>query len=150
MLLFELIDVSRTACKLMVKRMRSMGISPHIIWGELTEKELKKYPPFEFQNWVCEKLGGRINERKSGDMGIDGWTLDMTPIQVKQSPKVGRNPIDNFQTAIRRQNKKKGIFVAFSFGSGAYEEVARARNDGIEIKLLTVKELLEGKGALNG
>lgn len=144
------IDVSRTACKLMVKRMRSVGISPHIIWGELTEKELKKYPPFEFQNWVCEKLGGRINERKSSDMGIDGWTLDMMPIQVKQSPKVGRNPIDNFQTAIRRQNKKKGIFVAFSFGSGAYEEVARARNDGIEIKLLTVKELLEGKGALNG
>lgn len=144
------IDVSRTACKLMSKRIRSTGITPHLIWGELTEKELKKYPPFEFQNWVCEKLGGRISQRKSGDMGVDGWTLDMTPIQVKQSPKIGRVEIDKFAWAIKRANKKKGIFVALSFGKGAYEEVARAKDDDIEIKLLTVKELLEGKGALNG
>ncbi|MBN2330280.1 MAG: restriction endonuclease [Candidatus Aenigmarchaeota archaeon] len=132
----------------MAKRLRSSsGISPHILMGDLTEKELLKFPPFEFQNWVCEKLGGRISHRKTGDMGIDGWTLDMTPIQVKQSPDVGRNPIDNFQTAIRRGSKKKGIFVAFSFGKGAYEEAARAKNDGIEIKLITVKELLESKSA---
>ena len=139
------IDVSRTACKLMTKRMRTLGVSPHILMGDLTEKELLKYPPFEFQNWVCEKLGGRISQRKSGDMGIDGWTLDMKPIQVKQSEDVGRNPIDNFQTAIRRANKKHGIFVAFSFGKGAYEEAARAKNDGIDIKLVTTKELLVGK-----
>lgn len=139
------IDVSRTACKLMAKRLRTMGVSPHILMGDLTEKELLKFPPFEFQNWVCEKLGGRINQRKTGDMGIDGWTLDMTPIQVKQSHDVGRNPIDNFQTAIRRAAKKKGMFVAFSFGKGAYEEAARAKNDGIEIRLITTKELLEGK-----
>ena len=137
------IDVSRTACKLMERRMRSEGASPAMIFGELTEKQLKKFPPFEFQNWVCEKLGGRVRQRKTGDMGIDGWTLDMIPIQVKQSERVGRNPIDNFQTAIRRVNKKKGIFVAFSFGKGAYEEVARAKNDGIEIELIRVEELLK-------
>jgi len=140
------IDVSRTACKLMERRLRSLGASPMMIYGELTEKELKKYPPFEFQNWVCEKLGGRISERKSGDMGIDGWTLDMTPIQVKQSDDIGRNPIDNFRAAIQRRSKKRGIFVAFSFGKGAIEEVARLKNqEGIEIELKTVKELLEGK-----
>jgi DNA modification methylase len=144
------IDISRTACKLMSKRLHSIGVSPHIITGDLTEEELLKYPPFEFQNWVCEKLGGRISPKKSGDMGIDGWTLDMLPIQVKQSRDVGRNPIDNFQTAIRRAKRKKGIFVALSFGKGAYEEAARAKNDGIEIKLITVKELLEGKGGVNG
>jgi DNA modification methylase len=142
------IDVSRTACKLMVKRMHTLSVNPHILMGDLTEKELLKYEPFEFQNWVCEKLGGRINQRKTGDMGIDGWTFDMTPIQVKQSEDVGRNPIDNFQTAIRRAAKKKGIFVAFSFGKGAYEEAARAKNDGIEITLKTVKELLESKTIL--
>jgi DNA modification methylase len=137
------IDVSRTACKLMDKRLRSAGASPNVLYGELTEKQLLKYPPFEFQNWVCEKVGGRISQRKSGDMGIDGWTLDMTPIQVKQSESIGRNPIDNFQTAIRRVNKKRGLFIAFSFGKGAYEEVARAKNDGIEIQLITVEELLK-------
>ncbi len=140
------IDVSPTACKLMDRRLRSLGANPKLIVGNLSVSDLKKYPPFEFQNWVCEKLGGRINKRKSGDMGIDGWTLDMTPIQVKQSEDVSRNPIDNFQTAIRRVNKKSGIFVAFSFGKGAYEEAARAKlSDGIEIKMITAKELLESK-----
>jgi len=43
---------------------------------------------------------------------------------VKQSEDVGRNVIDNFETAIKRANKKRGIIVAFSFGKGAYEEVA--------------------------
>lgn len=137
------IDVSRTACKLMEKRMRSAGASPMMVYGELTIKQLKKYPPFEFQNWVCEKLGGRISQRKSGDFGVDGWTLDMIAIQVKQSPKVGRNPIYNFHSAIRHFNKTKGVFVAFSFVKSAYEEVASLKLQGIDIKLITVEELLK-------
>jgi len=60
----------------------------------------------------------------------------------RTSARVGRNPIDNFETAIRRANKKKGIFVALSFSKGAYEEVARAKNDGVEIQLITAEELL--------
>jgi DNA modification methylase len=144
------VDVSRTACKLIAKRLRSLGIRPHLLFGELTEKELKKYPPFEFQNWVCERLGGRISQKKTSDKGIDGWTLNMTPIQVKQSERVGRVEIDKFAWAIKRENKKRGIFVALSFGKGAYEEVARAKNNDIEIKLLTAKDILEGKGVLDG
>jgi len=141
------IDVSPTACKLMAKRTRlATGFSPHIISGSLTIAQLKKYSPFDFQNWVCEKLGGRVSDRMSSDMGIDGWTLDATPIQVKQSERVGRNVVDNFQSAIRRKNKKRGIIVALSFGRGAYDEVARLKNAGqVEIKLIAVKELLEKK-----
>jgi hypothetical protein len=34
--------------------------------------------------------------------------------------------------------------VAFSFGKGAYEEIARARlHDGLEIKAVTIRELLK-------
>ena len=84
-------------------------------------------------------------------MGIDGFSfLHHYPIQVKQSEKVGRNVIDNFETALRRHyqsNPKnmKGCVVAFSFGKGAYEEVARVKNEGIEIKLITVQEILDNK-----
>jgi len=47
--------------------------------------------------------------------------------------------IDNFETALRRANKNKGIIVAFSFGKGAHEEVARAKlHDNMEIELKTV------------
>jgi hypothetical protein len=54
--------------------------------------------------------------------------------------------LDNFETAIRRRKQTKGIIVAFSFGKGAYEEIARAQNhDNIEIKALSVKEMLKNE-----
>ena len=37
---------------------------------------------------------------------------------------------DNFETAMRRANKKKAVIVALNFGRGAYEEVARPKIEG--------------------
>jgi len=140
------IDVSPTACKLMEKRFRKLHVSPSVMGMPMTEDDLRKLPAFEFQNWVVQRLFGRVSARKSSDMGIDGFTFEGDPIQVKQSDDVGRNVIDNFETAIRRRNAKKGIIVAFSFGKGAFGEVARARlHDNIEIKTITVKELLQNQ-----
>lgn len=141
------IDVSPAACKLMVDRLRKIGVQigeNDIIGLPRTIEELKLIKPFEFQNWVCQKLGGRVSTRKSGDMGIDGWTFDGRPIQVKQSERVGRNVVDNFETALRRVGKDKGVIVAFSFSKGAYEEVARAKmHDELEIELEEVGDLVE-------
>ena len=45
---------------------------------------------------------------------------------------------------MRRLKKKRGIIVAFSFTAGSREEAARAKNqEGVEIELKTVKELVE-------
>jgi hypothetical protein len=87
-------------------------------------------------------------------MGLDGKTNDGTPIQVKRSDNIGRNVIDNFVAAIQRFDKalleknvaaKKpiGYIIAFSFGKGAIEEVARLKNkeDRI-IKLVTVEDII--------
>jgi hypothetical protein len=145
------IDVSPTACKLMKKRLRTeFKIDAHLIKGEVDLKYVKKLHHFEFQNWVVvDKFLGRVSPTKSGDMGIDGFTPQVTggyPIQVKQSEDVGRNVIDNFETAMRRIKKNKGYIVAYSFGKGAYEEAARTKNqEGLEIILRTIEELLEGK-----
>ena len=145
------IDISPTACKLMKKRIqKEFKINVQLIRGEVDLNYVKKLPPFEFQNWVVvDKFLGTVSRTKSGDFGVDGSTPQIMggcPIQVKQSENIGRNVVDNFETAMRRLNKKKGFIVAFSFGSGAIEEVARAKNqEGIEIILRTVKELLEGK-----
>jgi len=77
-------------------------------------------------------------------MGIDGFTfMHRDPIQVKQSENVGRNVIDNFETALQRDKKDKGFIIALSFGKGAYEEVARIKKEGLFIELLTVDKLLE-------
>ncbi|MDR1095907.1 MAG: hypothetical protein LBL31_05915, partial [Spirochaetaceae bacterium] len=89
-----------------------------------------------------------------GDMGLDGKTGDGTPIQVKRSDNIGRNVIDNFVAAVQRFDKtllekniaaKKpiGYIIAFSFGKGAIEEVARLKNkEDRMIKLVTVEEII--------
>lgn len=142
------IDVSPTACNLMEKRFRKLLVSPNVMGMPLTEDDLRKLPPFEFQNWVINRLFGRISASKSSDMGIDGYTFEGDPIQVKQSDDIGRNVVDNFETALRRVNKTVGVIVAFSFGKGAYEEIARAKlHDHLEINALTVKELIENRNS---
>lgn len=140
------IDVSPTACKVMVKRMRKLHAKikeSDIIGLPMSIKELKALPPFEFQNWVIQKMYARPTRRKVGDFGVDGWLINGRPVQVKQQEDVGRNVVDNFETAMRRQGRTKGIIVAFSFGKGAWEERARAeQEEGLQIEFKTVEELL--------
>ena len=138
------IDVSPTACNLVAKRMRSIGAKSRLMGMPLTADELRNLQPFEFQNWVIQRLFGRIAQTKTSDMGIDGYTFEGNPVQVKQSDDIGRNVVDNFETAMRRSKAKNDVIVAFSFGKGAYEEGARAKlHDGLEIQLLTVSELIK-------
>jgi DNA modification methylase len=139
------IDISPTAVRLMKRRLFSEG-AVDIKTTNLpeTENDLRALKPFEFQNWVIATLMGTHAPRRAGDMGIDGYSFfERLPIQVKQSDRVGRNVIDNFETAVRRDGSHKGYVIAFSFGRGAYEEAARAKSEGLEIALVTVGTLLE-------
>ncbi len=89
---------------------------------------------------MIQRFWGTHSPRKSGDMGIDGYSYMVhDPIQVKQSERVGRNVVDNFETAMERAGKAKGYIVGFSFTRGAKEEVMRVR-DRLDIQLVTVKE----------
>jgi hypothetical protein len=49
-----------------------------------TEAELRRIPPFEFENWAVIALGGIGNKAQVGDMGVDGriFPVGATP-QVK-------------------------------------------------------------------
>lgn len=139
------IDISPTACSVMRERLKEKeGINAPIIGIPNSPEGLKKLEHYDFQNWVVRAFQGRHREKKTADMGIDGYTNDGTPIQVKQSENVGRNVVDNFETAVRREKKEKGIVVAFSFSKGAWEERARARTeDGLDIELKKVEELFD-------
>jgi len=109
---------------------------------------------FQFENFIIQQVGGISNTKQRNDLGLDGKTLDNIPIQVKRSDNIGRNVIDNFQSACKRfdpelfetrrnELKKIGILIAFSFGKGAIEEVARLRNkENIIIELLKVEDLV--------
>ncbi len=136
------IDLSRTACDVMKKR---LGKNIMIIGGE-SEKELSKMEPHEFARIIIvEKLGGTVNPKKTGDMGIDGWVDFMAvPVQVKRwGHGVGREEIDKFLTAIERDHKKKGMIVAFSFSPNCYNEVERIKKEKkIDIILKRVSEIV--------
>jgi len=170
------IDISPTACRVMAKRLKKdcglkedeklWQIGRGFVVRDLpkTEEELRKYPPFEFENWAVVALGGTKNARQVGDMGIDGRIYPVTamperrgstvgemdfmdewyPIQVKQTDKVGRPDIDAFETAMQRAERKVGYFVGFEFTGDALFEIDRfRRKEGREIKPLTVREILD-------
>ena len=107
---------------------------------------------FEFEQWIIQQYGGLPNIQQRGDKGIDGKTSDGVPIQVKRSDNIGRNVVDNFRAACGRfdkalfdktQGKACSIIIAFSFGKGAVQEVARLKNEeNIFIKLVTVDTIV--------
>ena len=114
---------------------------------------------FEFETFIVTTFGGRPNVRQRNDLGLDGYTLDNrnpgpTPIQVKRQDNIGRNVIDNFLSAVQRydkwlfeqnraEGKPVGYVIAFSFGRGAIEEVARLKNsENIIIQLVRVEDIV--------
>jgi site-specific DNA-methyltransferase (adenine-specific) len=167
------IDQSPTACRVMAKRLRTHChlkederlweadkgfIVRNLPW---TEEELRKIPPFEFENWAVNAIGGIPNKTKVGDMGIDGRIFpthaspkkaadmlpgmdDWYPIQVKQKDKAGRPDIDAFEAMMMREDRPKGFFVSFDFTSDAIAEIDRFfRKSARVIVALTVKEILD-------
>jgi len=172
------IDISPTACRVMAKRMRDVSrlqeneklwlLGRGFVVRDLpqTEKQLRKLPPFEFENWALIALGGIANKVQVGDMGLDGRLYPLSaipttkpgsfdfmdvwyPIQVKQKDKVGRPDIDAFEAAMIRENRMKGFFVSFDYTSDALTEVARFfKQTGRVIVPLTVREILEDEIAM--
>ena len=170
------IDVSPTACRVMAKRLRDVcglreneklwRIGRGFVVRDLpwSEAQLRKIPPFEFENWAVIALGGIPNKTQVGDMGIDGRIFpagatpekrgkatghldfmdDWYPVQVKQKDKTGRPDIDAFEAMMARADRKKGFFVSFGYSGGALTEIdGFFRKSGRIIVPLTVREILD-------
>jgi DNA modification methylase len=152
------IDQSVQAVKvteLRLDRQRDLFSAPFIVQLHKYDYDTLRYKDaFEFESWIVQQFGGLSNAKQRGDFGLDGKMPDNTPIQVKRSENIGRNVIDNFLSAIKRADKnlygkniedKKpiGYIIAFSFGKGAIQEVARLNlEENIIIKPVTVEEIV--------
>jgi DNA modification methylase len=168
------IDVSPTACRVMAERLVTEchlkeGTDFYVRDLPKTAKELRKYPPFEFENWAVTALNTVLvnglaiaNRAQVRDQGIDGRVYPASvgkekregrdlfgesdrwiPVQVKQKDKASRPDIDSFETAMKRQRREKGFFISFDFTSDAKKEITRAlREDGLDIIPVTVQEIL--------
>lgn len=111
---------------------------------KVTEASLRRMLPTDFQNWVLQRFSGGTASQKDSSMGIDGYTVEGYPIQIKQLEDVSRSTVDSFASAMGRSKARTGVIVAFSFDNGAYERAVRARlHYGFEIKMVTVRELIE-------
>ena len=168
------IDISPTACKVMADRLESMTLKQNkdFLLKDMpkTVEELRAYPAFEFQNWVINALGGVPNKIKVRDMGIDGKLYPIEdikkerktenkylgdknlfgeidryiPIQVKRTDQVGRPDIENFEVAMKRDKREKGIFIGFDFSRDALKEIRRAeREEGLLIEPKKVNQIVE-------
>ena len=173
------IDVSPTACRVMASRLRKACrlregeehwrsgkgfVVRDLPWKE---EQLRKLPPFEFENWAVIAIGGTPNKAKVGDMGIDGrifpahtlpespgkkkgetlpfdYMDDWYPIQVKQKDKAGRPDIDAFEAVMMRTDRPKGFFVSFDYSGDALREIsAFFKRTGKSIVPFTVREILD-------
>jgi len=120
-----------------------------IIKNSFEHSDLVNMDAHEFADMMILKMGGVPNTMRSHDMGFDGYIIEKNGqraiIQSKRSiSNIGRNVIDNFATAIRREKVKKGYVVGFSFSSTAETEAARTRRDeSIDIHLKLVSDIVE-------
>jgi DNA modification methylase len=109
----------------------------------------------DFEIFIVEKFGGIPNLKGGKDYGIDGHTDYGTPIQVKKWKKpVGRTTLDEFLTAIQRDNKylfeknKKegqvcGFIIGFEFSKDIINEVAKLKNnEDIIIELKYIRNII--------
>jgi site-specific DNA-methyltransferase (adenine-specific) len=134
------IDISPTACRVMAKRLtKDCGLIEgkgfvvrDLPWSEV---QLRKIPPFEFEDWAVIALGGIKNKVQVGDMGIDGriypahsmpsksgkkaGELDFMdawyPIQVKQKDKAGRPDIDSFEVVMLTESSTARLSTSIPF-----------------------------------
>lgn len=152
------IDQSVQAIKvteLRMQKQQDLFSNPFILQLYKYDYDTLRYKnAFEFEAWIVQQYGGISNPKQRNDFGLDGRMKNGTPIQVKRSDQIGRNVIDNFLSAVQRSDKKLfeknikqkepiGYIIAFSFGKGAIEEIARLKNkEGIIIKLVTVEEII--------
>jgi len=151
------IDQSTTAVRVaevrLQKQMDMFSTSCSVVFHKYNYNKLRYEDAFKFQDWIVQQFGGEPNIKKRGDSGIDG-KKDNVPIQVKRSDSIGRNAIDNFLSAIKREDKKLyaknirekktvGYIIAFSFGKGAKEEAARLRlKENVIIELVEVSQIV--------
>jgi DNA modification methylase len=152
------IDQSVQAVKvteLRLDKQRNLFSAPFTVQLHKYDYDTLRYKnAFEFESFIITQFGGIPQNKKGGDFGLDGKMPDNTPIQVKRSDNIGRNVIDNFKSAAERSDKKlfdknvacgkpAGYIIAFSFGRGAVEEVARLKlKENIIIELVAVDKIV--------
>ena len=140
-------DASLTACNVMKDRMQERhGMLVNLTKKPMSYEDFAALGPFEFEKATVRHIGGVANDKQVADGGIDGrLAFDGTPIQVKKDSKpVG--DVDKFRSFyMHARNHGRGIFITQEgYTKGAKERAAEWKREGLDIQLLTLKDVVNG------
>jgi CAP12/Pycsar effector protein, TIR domain len=108
------------------------------------EKRLSGISSREFEAWVIKKFNGKPGDPSSG---VNGFTEGGQPLLIKQSGPVSLAEVDAFVKVLVMGRAQKGTIVAFDFDDNAVEGKMAAVDNGIELQLLRINEMLNKRYA---
>ena len=142
-------DITPVACRVTENRIKSQcnNVQYELKNYPSTVEMFKKIDGHKFEELICDIMDWTLNpKRHTGDGTIDAWDKDGTPIQIKngttKGSKVDPEMIKAFESTIRYNKKKKGIYVAWGYSPKAWGLINDFRRDGIEIEVLKCEEIL--------
>ena len=105
----------------------------------VNEKSLKKISAGNFEDWVIKKFNGKTSDPTSG---VNGFTAGGQPLLIIQSDHVSLAEVEGFVKVLAKGKAQKGAIVAFDFDNDSLEGRLTAMDNGIELQLLRINELL--------
>jgi len=110
----------------------------------VSEKSLRKTSSRAFEEWVTKKFNGKPSDPASG---VSALTEGGQPLLIVQSDNVGLAEVQDFVKVLVKSKAQKGTVVAFNYDKDTIEAKIDAMDNGIELQLLQVRELLNKRYA---
>ena len=111
---------------------------------KVNEKSLKKFSSSAFQDWAIKQFNGKPSDPSSG---VSGFTEGGQPLLIKQSDHVSLAEVEDFVRLLGKGRAQKGTVVAFNFDAETLEGKMIAMDNGIDLELLRIYELLNKRSA---
>lgn len=111
---------------------------------QVNEKTLRKASSRDFEDWVLKKFNGKPSDPSTG---VNGFTEGGQPLLITQSDHVSLAEVEEFVKVLARGKAQKGTIVAFNFDKDTIEGKVTAMDNGIELQLMRVYELLNKRYA---
>jgi hypothetical protein len=111
---------------------------------KVNEKNLRKFSPSAFEEYVLGKFNGTPSDPTTG---VTGFTQGGQPLLIKQSDNVSLAEVEDFVKVLVKGKTQKGTVVAFGFEKDAIEAKITAMDNEIELQLLRIYELINKRYA---
>ena len=115
-----------------------------VVKKRVNEKSLSTVSVSDFEGWVIKKFSGKPSDPS---LGVTGFTEGGQPLLIKQSGPVSLVEVEAFVKVLVMGRAQKGAIVAFEFDNDAAEGKMAAMDNGIELQLIGVNELLNKRYA---